>query len=760
MKKKKIICTCVFVIIALMCSFFSGALPAGEEAEKPFPKQKYVDGDTDPSDLINYEKITENNNLTLYADMTKGLFALQNNKSGYIWYSTPNNTLGDEYTKGVSRMEMMSQIAIGYVRRQEEAFTTTAKYAYSQSECVSEGNVAVKAVTNGIEVTYFFKSQGITVTVLYTLTDTYFEASVLLDKIDEGSDYFLTEVQLLPTFGAGSFEDEGYLFVPDGCGAIVDFSVHRIMSGFNGLPVYSEEKTSVITEKKPNIQSVKLPVFGTVIADDNALMGIITEGDGAASIQLKYRSESCGYTAICAQADYRTIGSKELLSTTGGDNYVSKVSRIKMQSPHFTVRYSVLSGQNASYSGMASAYREYLINEKGLKQQVSEPSMNIELYAMADITSSFLGFQYTNMQKLTTFEQAERIVKAFYDAGVKSLSLRLNGWTNNGISNNKAVKNAKPLTSLGGRKYFDSLKVTLKNNNSNFYPDIDLIHYRSSGNSVSVKKNSARTVFGDAAGQYRFSPSVYTKIIDEKPVYLLSGGKLSDISNRFLSDFKKTGNTALGLGPLGNYAYSDLDEKTGAYKDKFLKTVESVLKSYADAGFYIGADSANAYALPYIDRIWNAPLYSSGYDIYKTDVPFYQMVLHGNINMTTPAVHQSLDPVITILKAAETGIEPLYTGIYEHASKLTNSRYDYLYSSTYTLWQDEAVLEYRKLEPILKKVYNKKIISHKELFDGVFCTEYENGVRVAVNYNTSSTILENGQSCEGLSFIEIGGEAE
>jgi hypothetical protein len=233
----------------------------------------------------------------------------------------------------------------------------------------------------------------------------------------------------------------------------------------------------------------------------------------------------------------------------------------------------------------------------------------------------------------------------------------------------------------------------------------------------------------------------------------LNASRLDSLTPDILKSYSKLKLKTVSLGTLGKYNYSDLEEASGLYRDKFENTVIETLNSFKQSGIKVGVESANAYALPYVDVIWDMPIYSSGYDAYLTDVPFYQIVLHGLVTMTTPPVMQTIDSRVTFLKAVETGSELLYCGMYEQSSVLTGSRYDELYGTTYTLWEDHAIKDYKAIMPLLDKVYDQAIIDHTELSDGVIMTTFENGVRVVVNYNNYEVKGPEGQNCKAMNFI-------
>src|SRR5699024_9627512 len=101
----------------------------------------------------------------------------------------------------------------------------------------------------------------------------------------------------------------------------------------------------------------------------------------------------------------------------------------------YTVRYWCLDGDNASYSGMAVAYRNYLIEEKGLKKTELSPALNLNIYGAIDVKANFLGIPYKKLKSLTSFSEAAEMTAYLSENGVGGLSVRYEGWTNNGFFN-------------------------------------------------------------------------------------------------------------------------------------------------------------------------------------------------------------------------------------------------------------------------------------------------------------------------------------
>jgi len=715
---------------------------------KQLPCQVGISEDTDEDDIFNYSEIARNSNSILYADMNNGHFALQDISTEKIWYSIPNNLELDEITGGTNRSEVRSELLVNYVLKEEERVSKS--YKTEASSTLKEENKKIEAIENGLRVTYTFKKSDITVPVEYTLTNDTFRAEIITKDIVETETAYLISVNLLPVFGAGAWNEGGYVFVPDGSGAIIDFSYHNDMENGYIKEVYGKEK-AIMSEFNLPSEDIKLPVFATV-AGNNTLMGNIIKGDTASSISAIYHSDNYGYTSVCGVLDYRIIDVKTMFENYPASirrtNY--RVSKLHADDGGYVVEYSLLNGDKSNYVGVAEKYREYLTENGKLNKTESKPKFNIEVYGAVDINTSFLGINYNTTEILTTVNQAKEISENLKKSGISDIALRYIGFSGSGILNKKLNTSVKPKSKIGNLDDMKSLAAYVE-----LYPDYDLMQVRKSGNGVSFNKDVIRTVFNYKAEQNTFSRSIYIKLSEEE-IYLLNGRGILGAAEKLLKKYTEYEN--ISLSSIGNMLYSDFSENGGLYKDKTALYIEEALNKISKESKLLALEDANAYTFKYVDKIWSAPTYSSSFDIFKTDVPFYQIVLHSNIPLTSAPIIQSQNPEVQVLKAIETGNELMFAATYKDSSKLLGTRYEKLYSTGYTNWIDYATAIYKDYQPLLEKIYNKKIVNHYEYEDGVFITEYENSIAVAVNYNDYSVNV-NSIEVDGMSYKVIkGGE--
>lgn len=722
--KSRIIFVVLMIVslVASTCNF--GVVAENVNNLTSTPVQLGVNEETSDELIAEFIKAAENSRYILFYDEKNAWFALQEKQSGYIWYSVPNDFLIDSITQLQNKMNTRSQVIVDYIYKPDEYSTSAPKFVNSQVGCINNGRIETKLINGGFRAVYYFDEYGFEIPVEYIIRDDYFEVNLLTSELKETKDYLITAINLLPSFGAGNSEDEGYLFVPDGCGALINFNNGKKSSLKYDKLIYGQEVTETPETKNARYESIYMPVFSTV-KNEYALTGIITKGDSNASITLINGNASCAYNSVSSKINLRSITEKILFGQTNSRRLLYRtVENFDFES-NYQVRYYTSFGENASYMGAAEIYRNYLIEEMGLKKNKTDAGVHLNVYGTVSVDAAFLGIPYTKVKTLTTFAQATEIAKEFGD---NLSSVRLLGWSGD-IMNSSVPKSAKLHSKMGSSKQFKNFVEYLNKNGTDFYLDVDFTNFKKWKSIYSIK-----TVFNETPKQNEYLRSVYSSKLNCDPYYLLSPLKLTSVSNDFLNSCISKNISGISLSGITNTLYSDYNEDNKVHRNEAKEIITNVIKNYDNSNISLSTKSANSYVIPYSERIYEVPLYSSGYEIFDREIPFYQIVLHGYVPMTSPQIYQTQDSDVTMLCTVESGIEPLYSTIYETSAILTNTRYDGLYSSTYSLWQPDAEKQLDKYLPILKDISNSIIVNHFEIAENVICTTYDNGVEIAVNY--------------------------
>lgn len=689
-----------------------------------------------------YQLVADNERLSLYVDGANGYFHVCDKSTGVQWHSIPEDYEEDTIDKGITKTDVRSQLIVEYIAVDDVNTQTTTQKTNSQVMCVAKDAVEVGMIENGVRVVFSFADLGVTIPVEYTLHEDYLEASIDVAGIDEGEINYLVSIQLLPYMGAANQQQSGYLFIPDGCGAVAGFNRNIIPYADYRKMVYGDDMAIVPDTEPTKEETIRMPVFGTVIDGKGAMMGVITEGGGAAALIARTGSTKVNYNTVSSQCVYRIYDTgKSLYATHGnGTTDMATVTDTPFGLDRYTVRYYYLSGENASYVGMAETYRNYLINEKGLESNPQQPALALNVYGALEVEENFLGIKYNRKQPLTTFDETAEILGDLKAAGVENLSVQYIGWINNGVFNRKYPVSADPLSVLGGKTAFDDLVAYLNAEEIEYYPSVDFIDYAASGGGLSTWGKAAKAPNGDNARQYEYSLATREHNRRIAPWLLLSPASLAGNAEKFLKDYSRTGLSSIGLAEIGQTLYSDFAAGNGVFRSKSVELFESFLSGIEIAD--ISVDGGNAYTLPFVDRVYETPVSSSHYDIFSYDVPFYQMVLHGHISYTTPSVVQSVDWNTMLLKSIEYGSDLLFTCVGTGSYSLAETRMADLYSSEYSLWKEEAVNYYQQYCRINALIWDQEIVGHASVGDECFKTEYANGVSVYVNYSQKDQVID------------------
>ncbi len=699
-----------------------------------------------------YEKVAENEHNVLYLDKATGNVVVRNIATDTLWYSAQSDEESDKNSVGIEKTHMKSPLAIEYIYTEKASSTdaTGMEITNTDEEC-SESDITVEKIDNGVKVTFTIEWLGVSIPVEYSLDGASFKASILYDEIQEGSDIYIVYMKLLPAFGAAKMTEQGYLVVPDGSGAVINFNNGSGASEYTGT-VYGSEINPISFVNKDRGERVLLPIFG-IVKEKSALLGVITEGDDSAAICAYSSSpKKYGYNTATSKAIYRHNSQVSMFGTDWNGSNIS--SWVKSAADgKYSVNYFFLGADKASYQGIASAYQNYLIENDILKENEQKPSLHLDVYNSIDKTGAFLGFKYKKQVSLTTYKETQKILAELKEAGIDSITAELIGWSGSGVTNTSIPTKVKYLSNLGGKKGFKKLAAFADENKITLAGNADFVYARDMD-----RDNAIQTFFNKVIYKYLYRNSVYTERRATAQL-IANANRVKSAAGKFLKSYKSTGLGTISMDTLGEYFYTNFT-KNGPQSRKYLiEKVEELLATYKEAGYSISMSDAAAYTFKYADTITAAPIGSSCYEIFDYDIPLYQLVLHGCITVTTESLPQTIDEELTYLWAVTTGTEPMYNTIYEKASILQNTEYDYLYGSTFDWWKDEAIEKYSEYSELLGRIYDKKITGYTELLPNVVETVYENGIQVYVNYNDTERTV-NGIKVAAKSYEWIGGDSE
>jgi hypothetical protein len=290
-----------------------------------------------------------------------------------------------------------------------------------------------------------------------------------------------------------------------------------------------------------------------------------------------------------------------------------------------------------------------------------------------------------------------------------------------------------------------------------FYPDV-AITMANSSKGFNESQKASRTLRKGLAAVYPLELALNRSDMDKTPSYVVSPRNVPTYVDSMLKGLSSFELGGISLRDMGDQLNSDFRMSNEIDRTMSQGITNQALSKIRDHNLKIMANGGNAYALPYVTDITNAPMSNSKFKLEDEEVPFYQMVIHGFIDYTGTPYNLSTYTNVNqyVLKCLEYGSGVNFEWIYEPNEKVKDTEYNQLYAVHYGQWIDQAVQIYKVVNGVLSKVQNKRMISHEQISNGVFKTIYENGVYVIVNYNESKVEVD-GRRIEAKSYV-TGGE--
>jgi len=577
----------------------------------------------------------------------------------------------------------------------------------------------------------------------------------------------LTTVEVLPYFEAANVEKEGYIFVPDGSGALINLNNNK-----TNLVPYKKQIYGIdfsiqpIRELQPFLnEKIYLPVYG-LKKDDKGFLAIVEEGESIGNINAEVAGMRDSYNKvytsyeIIPRAMVDLAATENLRDTTTLHRLAINMYQSRNYQGDIKVRFKLLKGEETDYSGMARIYQEYLVNKYNLSkiEDTGNPPFLVELIGAIDKDLPVMGVPRNVTVPLTTYEEANIIIEELLNEGLDNLVIKYTGWSKGGIRHNYP-DNVKLEKKLGNRKDFNSLLKTVEENDLKLFPDIAFLNvYRDKvfDGFIGYRDNSRFLSRRRAFIYEEFNPSSHQP--GDRRKNILSAGSLDKLVSNFLSDYNKLDTGGLSLRYMANQVNADFRVGVDEVIDREQAKNHIVTQlERLSADYELLVNGGNAYSLPYVSYITNMPLYSDGNILLDRGVPFFQMVLHGYIHYTGEPINLADMSELQYLKLIETGAIPYYRWSYGPSSTVKKSEFDDLYSLHYKDTLDEALEFYQRYSSIMSSLQSQRIIEHNQLAFRVYETVYENGDRIIVNYNRDQVEID-GHIIPGEDYRLIEGE--
>lgn len=689
-----------------------------------------------------YVLVAESDTYKLYYYEPRFSIKLEDKNTGAVMEST----LSDEKDNGKNNASWTGYMKSGIVLT--AIIGTINTYQVDMNTVKNE--ITTRYTDNGIYAQISFKDKyQFDIGVEVSLIDDELIVRVPDESIKENKEgTYINTVSLFPFLGYTYLDEkEGYMLVPDGNGALIYLNDKegRYTTGFSGL-VYGVDdgmtnRAAVSTlwgryETVTQPNNVLAPIFGMAHLDDEiAYLGIVESGDERCTIEVVPNGVMVDYNRCFARFLLRDVFVQPLNQSNSGT--VPAVEQDRLHSD-LQVRYRVLSGNQANYSGMANTYRNYLLDTGKIEKR--DLSYNTRVDFLGTEREEFL--MGTTAVTMTTVDQMADILGELRGLGVNNILSVYMGWQDGGLYN-------VPITSysadshIGGNNALKNLIRSEAQQGNTIYLYNDALSVNATTNFTTynvMKMVNKRTFEKKVRGQ------VYNTFYYLMPGY--SSGNLErfteELNNRDIGNLALAGITETLFSYSSKGSYYSRTDTMDIYMDAVSKT---------DEACSILMETPNAFLWKYSDAFINMPLSSSDYLYLDQDIPFLSMVLKGVIPTYSEYVNFEANKTENFLKMVESGMYPSFYVTAEDSSKLIYTNSSNLFSLEYTSYRD-TIAEYDKaLKALAEKVGESCIISHEILDNGLVKVTYDNGIRIYVNY-TESELSADGLTVAAMSYKE------
>lgn len=722
--RKRIIYSVLAIILVFNSYFLAGATANKINEEKD--KSPHMETPLDPLSIpvdVSGRPTFENENYKLYLEEgTLGLM-IEDKASGFVYESTKTDDNSNASWKGF----LNSGVTVEF---------------YSQRSTMPErvdlakGN-AKKTFTyykNGFDVVIQYPAYEFSMCLEVRLLEDGISTFVKESSITEGETYKLGSIYLYPMFGATKLDDiKGYMFVPEGSGALIDLKdnhgkyktpyTKKIYGANAGIDKFgtSEFYRPAVTEP----EDITIPVYGMIYSNDRqGFLGIIEEGQYNAEILAYPNGVTTEYNWITTKFNFREIYTMQTAESSGVPTY-EKTPYIR----DIGIRFKLVSGERANYTGLAKTYQNYLIDQGVLKKQEDNFQVKLDFFG-ADSKKWFI---FDVVVPMTTVDQIKHIITDLVQSDIKDMVPVYTGWQKKGTSLNYGSGNYKIESKLGSENKLLGLMEELQAQNINLVLEQDLLWAnpkRFYNTSKDIVKGINQIIVQEPTNAWIFSS-----------MYYLTPTKSIELAKKFRNRYEDTIVDRIALKKIPNtlfsyYAGGDIYSR-GDTANKYVE----IMKEFDSMD--LSMEKPGDYMWEYTSQYYDMPLSTSNYSYLSKEIPFLPIVLKGYIPYWASYSNFEANETKFFLKMIEYGAYPSFLLTKESPNQLRNTNSSYIYTSEYEVLKPMIKDYYEKIGEALRLVEGVGIASHNYVEDNVVSVVYENGVRFFINYSNKDFNQEN-----------------
>jgi len=587
------------------------------------------------------------------------------------------------------------------------------------------------------------------ISVIYKLEGKDLVVEIPYSELKYDKNTPLYSITPLPYFGAGGVDDKGFMMVPEGGGALINFNNGKTAQSSYYTNIYGWDMCLGRDAVVHNTRAY-YGVYG-VSEGENSFVCVLENGRTYASIQADIAGKSNSYNYVNAKY---SITQRERYNV--GDIANSEIYEYlpKLPDESISQRYRFI--DSGSYVDMAKDYGKYLDKEyDGYMEKKEDDStpVVIEVVGAIDKVKQIVGVPVSRPLKLTSYKEAGDMIDKLTDEGVKNISVKLTGWCNGGV-NQKMLSSASTIGALGSSKDLKNLVSKANEKGVTVYLN-GITQYAYNSNIFDgffSYRDAAKFISKERAELYEYNPVTYGKRDSGKSYFLLHTEKAEKMADNLVKAAEKY-NAGASFQDLGEDLSSDFYRKKTYSRQEVMKRQTQKMKEYVDKKVPIMVNMGNDYAIPFSTMVTNMDLRGSEYTILDEAVPFFQLAVHGRVNYTGKPINISGNVENEVLYSAEYGAGLYFTLMDETSFATQKTLYTQYYGSNYDSWKDKMLEIYNRYNKELGHIFNQEMVGHENLTNDVSVTKYADGTKVYVNYGYGDYVTDDNVKVPARDYV-------
>jgi pterin-4a-carbinolamine dehydratase len=668
------------------------------------------------------------NDLSFNFDAATAQFTITDNRTGKVWSNgLTEEYYGQEIINKVHKKTMMALYSITYTDDNDSVSVLRNTDDDLTVQYVQEGNkVTAHSVAEEI---------GVSFDVIFELKANTLVVSVPADKIQENETYRLVTIELLPFLGASINSEDGYIFFPDGSGALYEFKEREVdSSAYYQMQVYGDyfyDYDDRIQDVETGVKTAMLPVFG-IKQGNGAILAAVTKGQ--AETNLKLSPSGYIYDAARVSPIFNYRYSYEIKAVDSNDTVVMQEE--KRSTSDFEVQYTFLANENANYNGMANTYRKFLI-DNGLLNQ-SDYQTSVALDYLLSLQKPVM--MWSQNVAASTFDDAVDTLTSLQEKGVSGIKMNLLGWQSKGYN---VYPSHFPVSSvIGGAGGLENLIEQSKELNTLIALNDNFFLAQSNQDGYSKRADLA----------YSVKNEIY---VDNDEVNFLMDFRSAKnlFTNDWMDEALDLSVEAVNLDDIARIVYANGSKSSPLRRTSAETVLSQMLQTASDNFSHVGVSGGNLYGLKYADFLYDIPESSSQDFLFDRDIPFFQMVVHGSIAYS-PEVpgNFSNNYNLTLLKWAEYGFVPYFSVSESSATVLKDCYNEGVLISKFEDVEEKITDTVKQFDESFASLRNVAMVSHQVKDNGLVEVGYENGTVVLLNYSSQAVTDDDGTVVEAENF--------